>query len=969
MGNVSSIFDCAVNPLHATNAEDGSDDEFNSDCILEQNTPLRDSILWSLLDNFYQQQKLGAWTNGIVPNYVTSNSYIARSYARMLISFMKDLASAPDSEKIDQPLYIVEVGSGHGKLGYLIVETLLRFSSFLPALSKNTPVPFKYIITDPHLETLEEIMDRQVLTDWISSGYIDFATFDYQTTTSLQLLVSGQEIVPDLAVGDPSVSDTQKIILKRPMFAICNYVFDSLKPDAFRVVPYSPFSLDSSKFDFRVEQTLVSARSSRPNDDITSPDILNRIRVGWSYSAIRLREEDTIYIDSEEPTDVGDTPSEVKPQRTLAPLLSKFEPYASSPFLVSMLESYLHSPALRKAYGGTILLPIGASETILRLLSISRGKLAILTGDKGYNFLSEMEPNVPVSRDGDPPSLESIVSEFRDPHLAFHGSFSMMTNFHFLRILTTALGGRYGSSANVDGFKTTLFTFSLDDSWFTENREISRKKLDACVKKVSVGSGLLDNSPLNGKVVVTTSSSIRDEVAKYVCHREVSSSQLLSGAPFQPRSVGSILNRVDLCWENESTEIDPEDGEISDTGEGVSLRIEKKKGKTFALAELESFWTREVIDLKPEYDTKGEDDLPGYLSDDFVPIGFDASLHDWYKTFEHSSSESGVQPSISNPKDDPYFQLHGEFHEVFTSAFDPDDFSCLQRGLHEDIQTPSLQLAQSLLRFACHDTEVFLKFKSTFIEKAGSLPNANQMNHIWESFLRDFRGDVDRVFASYYPLQTNKDICFELGRLLMGLKEFKTAIEYFYQSIHHCGPHNVTWHNIGLCHYFLNDYPSALSAFRRSLVLRNDYGESRIWLEKVALKAGVRFQDELVLLEKERTENINYTEKMTSHANKFRRRSGVGGGLADKSFLSPVANQSESVITSTTDYLRKHQSAMFNIMDPSTSSIALEIKYDTEDVEAGNEDGPSEKDKTFNRYDSGSTDTSETDSEHVNYDE
>ena len=35
---------------------------------------------------------------------------------------------------------------------------------------------------------------------------------------------------------------------------------------------------------------------------------------------------------------------------------------------------------------------------------------------------------------------------------------------------------------------------------------------------------------------------------------------------------------------------------------------------------------------------------------------------------------------------------------------------------------------------------------------------------------RDVRGDVDRAYAAYFPLTSSKDVCFELGRVLMGLK-------------------------------------------------------------------------------------------------------------------------------------------------------------------------------------------------------
>lgn len=41
---------------------------------------------------------------------------------------------------------------------------------------------------------------------------------------------------------------------------------------------------------------------------------------------------------------------------------------------------------------------------------------------------------------------------------------------------------------------------------------------------------------------------------------------------------------------------------------------------------------------------------------------------------------------------------------------------------------------------------------------------------IHDNLSRDVRGDVDRVYASYFPLVPSKDVCFELGRMLMGLR-------------------------------------------------------------------------------------------------------------------------------------------------------------------------------------------------------
>jgi hypothetical protein len=52
---------------------------------------------------------------------------------------------------------------------------------------------------------------------------------------------------------------------------------------------------------------------------------------------------------------------------------------------------------------------------------------------------------------------------------------------------------------------------------------------------------------------------------------------------------------------------------------------------------------------------------------------------------------------------------------------------------------------------------------------------------------------VDRIYASYFPLVPAKDTCFELGRVLMSLRDYSAALELFHKSGELCGQHHVTW--------------------------------------------------------------------------------------------------------------------------------------------------------------------------------
>ncbi len=57
---------------------------------LEAACPLRDSLLWRLQTRFYETQGVRAWSDGVVPNFVTSNAFLAGLYARVILGFVRD---------------------------------------------------------------------------------------------------------------------------------------------------------------------------------------------------------------------------------------------------------------------------------------------------------------------------------------------------------------------------------------------------------------------------------------------------------------------------------------------------------------------------------------------------------------------------------------------------------------------------------------------------------------------------------------------------------------------------------------------------------------------------------------------------------------------------------------------------------------------------------------------------------------
>ena len=187
-----------------------------SGIILEADKPLSQSMLWKLQSDFYSNQGPGAWSKGIVPQYITTNPYIANLYAKTVFGYCRDLASREDFDK-STTLYLMELAAGVGRFTYAFLKRFLHIveNSSLQGLK------FKYIITDLAERNVEYWQNHSFLRPYFESGVLDCATFDMGRDEELRLRYSGEV----LSAGN----------LKNPLILFANYTFDSLPQDTFYV--------------------------------------------------------------------------------------------------------------------------------------------------------------------------------------------------------------------------------------------------------------------------------------------------------------------------------------------------------------------------------------------------------------------------------------------------------------------------------------------------------------------------------------------------------------------------------------------------------------------------------------------------------------------------------------------------------------------------------------------------------------
>jgi hypothetical protein len=163
-----------------------------------------------------------------------------------------------------------------------------------------------------------------------------------------------------------------------PICVVANYLFDTLYHDIFQVE------------DGVLKEGLVSVGSKHSEEpDPLEPDIIGRLDNHYKYNPISPN-----YYTQEE----GD---EKHFSRMLNWYLENFKDNAS---------------------GASILVPIGALRAMRRLGAFSNGRALVISGDKGNN-------------------LPDQFSGISDPHIAVHGSFSLMVNYHAIGAWFTSRGG------------------------------------------------------------------------------------------------------------------------------------------------------------------------------------------------------------------------------------------------------------------------------------------------------------------------------------------------------------------------------------------------------------------------------------------------------------------------------------------------------------------------------------------------
>lgn len=328
--------------------------------VLERGKRLSESQLWPLTRRFYDEKGPAAWQDGPVPFYITSNPFIAHTYAQIALSYLRDLCAQRQRgvttegvAPIDpsKPIYFIELAAGHGQLSFFLLKQLLP----LLGASSVRGLKVRYVMTDFAESNLRAFQDQPQLQPFVEAGILDFARFDVERSDRLQLLRSGEVLSPE--------STTNPIIL------IANYIFDTVLLDGFKVQAG------------RLYEAMATLYSLREDASLDQADVLSDMETRFEHRPITL-------------------------------------PYYNDPALDRILATY--GERLSDTH---VVFPIAALRCLQRLLTLSGGRMLLLSSDKGY-------------------ATEEELCFLGDSYVQHHDSvLSTMVNFHAIGEYVRGRGG------------------------------------------------------------------------------------------------------------------------------------------------------------------------------------------------------------------------------------------------------------------------------------------------------------------------------------------------------------------------------------------------------------------------------------------------------------------------------------------------------------------------------------------------
>jgi tetratricopeptide (TPR) repeat protein len=223
---------------------------------------LSHSKLWPIQKKYFIHQSIDAFKTE-VPFYISSNVYIAKRYASLMMTFIQEwIVKHPDSAA--KTFTMLELGAGSGKFSFYFLN---EFTNLYKAEAQT--FAWRYVITDVSRKSVDFCRNNEDFKPYIDNHILDFSNLDIDTDLDFELDILGQKY-------SESNPDT-------PLLVIANYAFDCMRQDLF------------TKQDGKLQEVQVEIRSRYPHFNQDKPEHLNELRFKYRNIDINL---DNYYAES-----------------------------------------------------------------------------------------------------------------------------------------------------------------------------------------------------------------------------------------------------------------------------------------------------------------------------------------------------------------------------------------------------------------------------------------------------------------------------------------------------------------------------------------------------------------------------------------------------------------------------------------------------------------------------------------------
>lgn len=334
--------------------------------MLERNIRFSQSQMWRDQKKYYDEKGIDAWKDD-VPFYITSNPFIAQSYAQTAINFMQDWMRTHANH---HPFYLLELGAGTGQFSFYFLKSFLQLQKTLQLLH----IKIRYVMSDVTSKSFEFWEKQAAFKPFLSAGILDFAVLDLYQTNDIVLHCTHERLEN----------------IDNPLIIIANYIFDSIASDIFTVE------------DGKLYESLATVKVPDDGNNLKKAKI--------TYKQFQIEND-----------------------------------YYHNAF-DDILFDYQ-----KKLMDTHFQFPIASLNALQYLKTVSNNQFILLTSDKGCAVLEELD-------------------HCDYPELDFHGSFSVMMNYHAVAEYVKRNQGDYYAQSFREHIVSGIFScgFSLKNFPLTQ---------------------------------------------------------------------------------------------------------------------------------------------------------------------------------------------------------------------------------------------------------------------------------------------------------------------------------------------------------------------------------------------------------------------------------------------------------------------------------------------------------------------